>query len=405
MKFVVVGCGTVGSTIAHLLARNGITKSILLVDKNKKNLDLVEEKLFRMGNNMSTDKILINCNSNEIKKINASKCIIVNAASPECNIPLMMFCLENSCNYIDLASNPFEYPGVSKDTTLDSQLKLNSQFIQKGLLAVTNTGFSPGFTDILCRYLVDKYHLKKISSIEIFFGEKIVADSLTCSWSPYTLLLETLSPPTILKDGKIQELGKFETIKVVDFGNPLGKIKVRVFSGHPELRTIPEFLEIPVNEIIVGGGMFLNKLDLSDMIIAALNDVTESNININGDILEILSKKFNNPENFFTDFKEGKIKEELFTGLVKISAETRDNQLNFSVNITKDIKEIIKNGFECSVASYVVAFIPTAIAILLASGKIRQTGVIAPAKMDGSQKIISMIKSMGLNFRIKVKKG
>ncbi|QQR92501.1 MAG: saccharopine dehydrogenase NADP-binding domain-containing protein [Candidatus Iainarchaeum archaeon] len=397
LNYAIIGCGITGSAIAYQLSRIDSIKELVIVDKNPENINRVNELV---GKKVKIKSYCLDPlkDNKFFQKIKNTK-VLINSASPLCNIKLMKDCIKSATNYIDLASNPFPYPGIEKGTTLDEQLVLNEKFRRSGIVAITNTGFSPGFTDIISKNLAVKYSLDRINSIQIYFGERIGSEKLVCSWSPYILLLEVLSPPTIYRDGKIIELDFNDAIGYIDFPNPIGRIKTRVFSGHPELRTIPEFIGLPVDEIKIGGGMYLNNLELSDMIAAALSKQLRESVIFKGDVFEILSKSFESAENFDRNYKNGIIKYEYFCGTISITGKSKDKIIHYNLEINESIENIIKKIPCGSIASYVVSFLPAVIAHMITQKKITQRGVIVPGQLTEINEIIQRIRGMGLNMK------
>jgi len=312
----------------------------------------------------------------------------------------MNACITTKTNYIDLASDPFRYSGIAEGTTLGEQLELYDMFYNSNLVAVTNTGFSPGFTDILCKNIIDKYELESVSSIKIYYGEMIKSkcDKLVVSWSPYILLLETISPPTVFRKNKIIELDINSSEQEIEFPKPIGKLKVRPFNGHPELETIPEFIDIPIDYIEIGGGINLNGSQLNDMIVEALSSRVKENLMFDGDILENLSKSFENPDDFYKNYKQNNIVDEELCCLFEIVGERNGRQIKYNAIIQHNLKDIIKK-VPGSVATFVVSLVPAVIADKIISDKIKERGVIVPAQITICSEIIDECKEMGLEIQ------
>ncbi len=403
MKIALIGCGASGSVIAMQLAKTGL-KSIKLADVDILRANKLSNNLHSVNNKISVDEFRINAtNKTEIDEVLYDVDVVINSASPRCNIPIMRACLDTNTNYIDLASDPFRYSGIVEETTLDEQLKLNNNFKKKDLVAITNAGFSPGFTDVLCRHVVDDNKLDLIEVVKIYIGERIEADKLVVSWSPYMLLLEFISPPTIFENGKIIEVDSQKNLRHIEFPKPIGKIEIRTANGHPELRTIPEFIDVPVKHLEVAGGVVLNNLELNDLIVEALSRKVRESVIFNGDILEILSSVFENPDEFAENYKKGVIKREDSCCMIEIKGRKKGKILNYRAVIQHDISEVIKKIPIASVPTFMISFVPAIIAKEIISGKIKERGVIAPATLSIASEIIRECKENGLNIKESVK--
>jgi len=399
VDIALIGCGVSGSAIAVQLTREGLS-TIKLIDINLNRANKLLHLLHSITPKLVVDVFRVNATkTKEIENILDDVDVVINAASPICNIPIMKACLNSDTNYIDLASDPFRYSGIMEGTTLDEQLELHDEFLDMDLVAVTNTGFSPGFTDILCRYIVDTYNLDMLNSVKIYFAEVIESDKLVASWSPYIFLLEVLFPPTVFSKNRIIELDYHKGTKYIKFPPPIGTIKAKIFNGHPELRTIPEFINVPVEYIEIGGGAVLNGLQLNDIIVEALSKKVRENIVFNGDVLEILSSAFEDPDKFGENYKKGIIRKDTACCLIEIKGKKGENILNYQAIIQHDIKETIKDIPIASVPSFMVSFTPTIIAREIIYRRIKERGVIAPAALSIASEIISECKKMGLNIK------
>lgn len=400
MNFAIIGCGGAGLAIGILLAKDKNTKCLVCIDSDSKKLEKFQRILKKVNKGLLLKTHLMNAKTNMLKTVIKNCKVAINSASPECNLPIMNACLECNVNYIDLASNPFDYPGLEEGTTLDSQLKLDEKFKTKNLVAITNAGYSPGFTDVLCKSFVVKNDIESVDSIKIIFVEAIKAEKgrLFSTWSPYTLMLEAVFPPTVYSDGKIKELTMDESLKEIVFPEPVGKMKVKSFSGHPELKTITKFLGVPVKYLEVGGGMRLNNLYLNDIIVEALGKQVRKSIQFQGDIFKRLSQSFESPDLFAENFQKGVIQEEVFCGLIEIVGSKKKSKIKYTVKLRHDLADVLKQTPGVSLATYVVSFVPAILTLMLARGSIRQTGVLVPAQLENSVEIIKQTRSKGLNF-------
>lgn len=399
IAITIVGCGSSGSAIAAQLAKKGIFSKINLVDSDMKKIKRLLIELNKISNNIDYTPFEVDAtNTESVQKVLSDVNVLINAASPICNISLMKACLNSCTNYIDLASDPFSYAGIANGTTLDEQLELNSEFVDNCLVAVTNTGFSPGFTDILCKHVVNEHSLDLIEYFKVYFAEKIESDRFVVSWSPYILLLEAISQSTIYKKSEIIYLDSQQSSKNITFPHPVGRIKVRPFNGHPELRTIPQFLGIPIEYIEISGGMQLNNMQLNDIIVEALRRKVKESVIFKGDVIGILSESFENPDTFAENYKKGIIKKEAACCLIEIKGRKNNETFKYNAEIQHDIKDEIKN-ISVSISAFLVSFTPSIIANKLELGKIKEKGVIAPAALSIASEVISECKEMGMNIK------
>lgn len=396
MSIAIIGCGSSGSVIAEHLSKRGNTDQIKLFDveleRSKKVLNIIQSKNTKID--YSADEINAT-KSKEITKILDDVEVVINSASPKCNIPIMKSCLKSDTNYIDLASDPFGYSG-SEETTFDAQLELTDDFADRSLLAVTNTGFSPGFTDLLSKYIIKKNSLDSVGYIKIYLGEKIKSEKFVVSWSPYTLLMESLLPPTVYKQNKITTLNFDKSYRRINFSSPINEIKLKIFNGHPELRTIPKYIDKQIDYIEIGGGFKLNDREYNEIIIEALQRQIEKSHILKGDVFENLSNSFEDLEKFRYFFQEGSIENEISECIFQIKGEKGEKTFKKEIRINHNLKEVSKNFSLGSITSFLVSFVPVIIAEKILSGDIKETGVIAPAGLDESEAIIRECEKAGL---------
>ena len=398
MSVAIIGCGSVGASISEFLMKRGKIENITLIDKDINKINKIKKIIENNTKTINISSVKSDLvNKEELRRVLKSERVVINAASPFFNIPIMEACLSTNTNYIDLASDPIKYPDF-KGTSFDEQLELYDDFFKKNLLAISNTGFSPGFTDLLSKYVVEKYSLEKIDYIKIYLGEIIESNKLNLSWSPYIFLLESIAPPTIYKNKKIEYITSLDANKHVKFPEPIGDISLTVASGHPELKTIPDYINIPIDYLEVSGGFKLNKMHLNDVIVAALREVVKESTIVEGDIFDILSRSFEDPDNFIDNYKNGEIKNNHITCLFNLKGKKGNKIYNFNAKIEHNYRDIIDEYLLSVTSSYIVSFVPSLIAEMIYSGVIKERGVIAPAGLTNASLIIKEIKKMGLNY-------
>jgi len=400
MAVAIIGCGGTGAAIAAQLAKYKNMERMVLADSNLNTAENVSSELRKLNDNVDYEAYQVNADKeSNIERILKDVKVVINAASPVCNIPIMNACIKSKSNYIDLASDPFIYPGIKAKTAIDYQLELHDSFVKNDLISVTNAGASPGFSDLLCKHAVQSNLLDSIQHVKIYFIEIIESDRLISSWSPYILMLESILPATIFKGNAIVELDTNQRRKQVEFPSPFGKIEITLFNGHPELRTIPEFINVPVEHIEVGGSTLLNDMRLDDIIIESLRRKVKENMIFNGDIFEILATSFESPEKFIDYFNRGIIKKEVLCSQIEIKGKKKDKSVIYHASTLLDFERANKNNPLATASSYMVSIVPTIITNKIIEGKIIEKGVIAPAALSIASDIIEESEKYDICFR------
>jgi saccharopine dehydrogenase-like NADP-dependent oxidoreductase len=138
--------------------------------------------------------------------------LLVNAALPQVNGPMIELALQIGAHTIDLASDM--YDSETERTLTFSQYQYDQALRERGLAALINMGISPGVTDFLIGrrmydlLATDRKNLE-IKSINLFLLEDIDSDSIIFSWSPVVALEELAQRPRYLTEGRIHVLEPF----------------------------------------------------------------------------------------------------------------------------------------------------------------------------------------------------
>ena len=400
MSIALVGCGSSGAAIGFQLVKKNMIDTLKLIDTSELISKKLKNELRRINPKISYESFRVDVNSeNDLTQLFNDLDIVINAASPICNIPLMKTCIKSKCHYIDLASDPFDYEDITGETSIDDQLRLDGGFRKNNLIAITNAGASPGFSDILSRHAANVCSYDKINADHIYFTEMIESKKFVSSWSPYILLLESLLPATVYENSIIKELDSTKRHKNVDFPKPYGQKKVTLFNGHPELRTIPDFIGLPVDYIEVGGNFLLNDMHLNDIIAELLRVKVKDSFNVHGDIIEFLASSFEPTDLFIDYFKKGDITNEKLCCLTEIIGESKGKLKRYMASTDIDIGQTINKNPLATATSLMVSILPTILIDKLIEGKISERGVIAPAALESSSEIVEEAKKFDINFK------
>jgi len=172
---LVIGAGGVGEVVVQKCAQNNdILGNICIASRTVEGCDEIIEGVYEKNNLKDKSKELYSkalsiiddtdteSVVNVIKEVDPN--IVINAAIPECNMPILDACLETGVAYIDTSccdEEFMEYPGYE-----GCEWARKSKFKEKGLTAVLSVGFDPGIVNAYCAYAV-KHHFDKIDTIDI----------------------------------------------------------------------------------------------------------------------------------------------------------------------------------------------------------------------------------------------
>jgi saccharopine dehydrogenase-like NADP-dependent oxidoreductase len=136
----------------------------------------------------------------------AGASLLVNAAIPQFNCPIIELGIRLGAHTLDLASDMYN-PETASSLTFN-QYAHDAALQEQGVAALVNMGISPGITNFLigdriCR--ISSQHRKDldIESIDLYLLEDIDADAVIFSWAPAVALDELSQSPLQLRDGRM----------------------------------------------------------------------------------------------------------------------------------------------------------------------------------------------------------
>ncbi len=152
----------------------------------------------------------------------AGALLLVNAALPAFNGPIIETGLRVGAHTLDLASDM--YNAETEQTLVFPQYRYDQALRDRGLTALINQGISPGVTDFLigrCLYglLAGNRHELEIERVDLYLLEDIEADAVVFSWSPVVALEELAQRPRLIADGRMRVLEPFSAARYRAFPN------------------------------------------------------------------------------------------------------------------------------------------------------------------------------------------
>ena len=203
MNILVVGAGGVGASMASIAETRNFFDKFILADIS---LVRAEEAIAQLDNRSKFVAAQVDARDKASVKrlIEETKAdIVVNACDPRMNEPIFSAAFEAKCNYIDMAmnlsephpTNPYEQVGnpLGKD-----QLDADSQWRERGILALVGMGVEPGLSDVFARYAADNL-FDTIDEIGVRDGSNLSIDGLDFAptFSIWTTIEECLNPPIV----------------------------------------------------------------------------------------------------------------------------------------------------------------------------------------------------------------
>lgn len=148
--------------------------------------------------------------------------MLVNAATPAFNGPIIELGLRVGAHTVDLASDMYD---ERTDRTLSfAQYDYDQALRERGIAALINQGISPGVTDFLIGRCIhgmlnaEREELQ-IESVNLYLLEDIDSDSVVFSWSPVVALEELAARPRVWSFNRMQVMEPFSLARYHTFPN------------------------------------------------------------------------------------------------------------------------------------------------------------------------------------------
>ncbi len=220
LKIVFFGLGAVGSAMlicfSELAERDGVPIRFVAYVRNAdeaRDALFHAERLFECIDFVELEDfapIFAHAPQHEAELTGAS--LLVNAALPGFNKPMLELALRIRAHTVDLASDM--YDAETERTHTFGQYDHDPGLCAQGLAALINLGISPGVTNFLIGrrmhdlMATDRKDLR-VERIDLFLLEDIDSDSIVFSWSPIVALEELAQRPRVLRDHRLLVLDPF----------------------------------------------------------------------------------------------------------------------------------------------------------------------------------------------------
>lgn len=382
MSVAILGSGAQGSVIAYFLSKGFSFSEIRLGDINQ----LKAEKVRRwIGGNITTSKVDAG-KVDEVKNFIKGCDVVVNAVEPRFNLSILEASYLAGVNYQDLAFGPpYE--------NLRHQLAYDSKFRENSLIALTATGFSPGLSNALVGFTMGKYG--ELRSIKLRVYGVLEGRRAYLTWSPLTMLEDTMLKPLIFRKGVYEELEHFSESETYTFPEPVGPKTVypRI---HEEIFTFPKFVNgLEYVDIKFGGrGIEL----LKDLYY--LGFLSEDTIEVEGwkirriDLTALMLPKPPEPEEVAKLLNEDPNVESYGFYVVE-TVTKKDQKITYTIPFLdiRTIQSIIPGVTHVSYQTSIPAAIFTA---MIVKNEIKERGVLPPECIN-TETLMKYLKKVGEN--------
>ena len=361
MKVVQIGCGAVGLVTARHCIKSGKIDEYVLADIATQNAEGLVHEL--KAEDRVTVKKADAGDRKALKKLIKGADLVINGSIPEFNSNIMHTSAECGANYLDFA--------MGDDL---NQFTLDEEFKNAGVGALISMGEDPGITDAMAASAAKR--LDEVDKIHVRDGDNASVEGYeyVALFSPDTLIDEVLCKPAIYRNGNIERGEPFSDEEDYDFPAPIGNLKVYM-CDHEEPILIPKYIKTKYCDF---------KIALDPEFVRITKTLHKLGLTSNKEI-EIKGVKVR-PRDVVTYFMPkpadlaGKVKG---YGCVLIEAigkkGGKDKRIKMWTVMSHD--EAFKlSGMHAT--GYLVGTPGAVAALMWADGKIKETGVFSPEKLD-----------------------
>lgn len=182
--------------------------------------------------------------------------VLINAAHPGFNRPMLGLALRLGAHAVDLASDM--YDAETERTLRFAQYEVDDELRARGLTALINLGISPGVTNFLIgQRLLELREARRrdleVESVDLYLLEDIDSDEVVFSWSPLVALEELAQQPRLLRDGHLLVLEPFKDPREYHFPGETRAVRQYPLYQEELLSLHRSFPEIASIGIYTGG--------------------------------------------------------------------------------------------------------------------------------------------------------
>ena len=162
-KVIIIGCGGVGTVVAHKCAQNpDVFTEIVIASRTKSKCDAVAKAIG--APNITTDTV----DADSVEQLcelfrRHQPQLVINVALPYQDLTIMDACLECGVNYLDTAN--YEPKDVAH-FEYSWQWAYRERFEKAGLTAILGCGFDPGVSGVFTAYAA-KHHFSEMHYLDI----------------------------------------------------------------------------------------------------------------------------------------------------------------------------------------------------------------------------------------------
>ncbi len=213
-KVIIIGCGGVGTVVAHKCAKNpDVFNQIVIASRHKAKCDAVAQAIG--APNITTDEVDADSVEQLVALFKRHKpTLVINVALPYQDLTIMDACLECGVHYLDTAN--YE-PRDEAHFEYSWQWAYRDRFEKAGLTAILGCGFDPGVSGVYTARAA-KHHFKEIHYLDIVdCNAGNHGKAFATNFNPEINIREITQKGRYWQDGKWIQTGALEIHKPLTY--------------------------------------------------------------------------------------------------------------------------------------------------------------------------------------------
>jgi Saccharopine dehydrogenase NADP binding domain len=376
MRIFVLGTGATGSSLAHLLERQG--HKVTCGDR-----DPARARLF-LGKKSRIPVVQVNArNLWGIVRAARGSQLVVNASAAVFNQIVLRAALRIRAHYLDLAAhlgrNPFKA----------EQLRFDGRFREKNRAALITAGAAPGLTNLLAARAARL--MDSADAVHIRLYESTESEDPVSQWSAEVSFDEAVSRPLVVRQGRFRFGKRFGEREKFRFPPPIGEVNV-VLAAQDEVGTVPRFLSLKEMDAKIGGNEIdrlrrwyrQGKLSPSRGLVASRFPVTPT------------------PRQVARLIRRGILQNARFAAAVLVRGVKREHHIEVRYDaLFPSLYQIRRRGMPLSPISYATAHMA---ALFIKHFPRESAGVFTPETLppESQQAILRDLRSRGIRLTLRV---
>ena len=400
MNFAIVGCGVQGSTFAAQLVNGGHAAQITLIDYDKGRADAVAEKLRDRARQHDTSVAVTALEADAsrpdaVAALLADCDVLLNATMPDFNVALMKACLASKTHYLDLLAEPAEDESDIAGS-LDEQFTMHEAFREAGLVAIPCVGVNPGWIDVVAERELQAFD--SVRDVTIRELEWIDSDDLLVTGPGNLLLRMFLDGPQQIVAGKPEPIDLIRGEEIYDFPAPVGPQGVLPVSYNDASHRIAAHPNAPTGRIVERFAVLSGGKSMKDIVLTCMAEQLATHKD--GDVFETLAMSLTpaTDMDFGQAKAEGRIRDAAWVSSIEISGVIGGAETVRRLDCTASMDDTLSRVPWAPPGALVTTALPLELALAIASGCIKERGVLNLAQLEAAQELATNLARWGVSI-------